>query len=261
VKKLSSDLAAAWAKDERVGSLKIAIQIAKLLSDTTLPQFYPSIFVMVTEALDKFGDMVFKRLRTRADEGLAEAAAAAKKGPATKLPDHFTAADVPAVAKEICRNWFYKIACIREVLPRIYIEVALFKCYRFLTDTDFLPILTRLGSIIRGIGDPLVSLYLRTYLVVVCGNVVPHLTSFAQSMLSDVLITLSVIQEPYMIKELAKSNISSATYYHLLSPGVEWIVRTVGRSASREVFQSMLQVRKMRRYLSYPVRRKYLPSY
>jgi hypothetical protein len=149
---------------------------------------------------------------------------------------------MPAIAKEICRNWFYKIACIREVLPRIYIEVALFKCYRFLTDTDFLPILSRLGSIVRGLGDPMVSLYLRTYLVVVSHAVVPNETTFAQSMLEDVLVTLSVVQEPYMIKELARCNLPSSTYYHLLSPGVEWIVRTVGRSASREVFQTMLQV-------------------
>lgn len=243
VKKLSSDLAAAWAKDERVGSLKIAIQIAKLLADTTQPQFYPSVFVQVSEALDKFGDMVFKRLRNRAEEALAEQASApgGKKVTAT-LPEHFTSADVPAVAKEICRNWFYKIACIRELLPRIYIEVALFRCYRFLTDTDFLPILTRLGSVMRGVGDPMVSLYLRTYLVAICSSSFPHLTSFAQSMLQDVLVTLSVVQEPYMIKELQRCNIPSSIYYHLLSPGVEWIVRTVGRSASREVFQSMLQV-------------------
>ena len=199
------------------------------------------VAVMVTESLDKFGDMVFQRLRSRADEAFAEEAAKTGKK-AMKLSDHFTSNDVPAVAKEICRNWFYKIACIREILPRVYIEVALFKCYRFLTDADFLPILSRLGSIIRGVGDPMVSLYLRTYLVVVCGTVVPHMTTFAQSMLEDVLITLSVVQEPYMIKELSRCNVSSAAYYHLLSPGVEWIVRTVGRSASREVFQSMLQV-------------------
>eukprot|EP01032_Pedospumella_encystans_P021094 gene21094-23936_t len=72
VKKLTKDLQQAWANDERVGSLKIAIQIAKLLADTTLPQFYPSIFVMVTESLDKFGDMVFQRLKNRSEEAFAE---------------------------------------------------------------------------------------------------------------------------------------------------------------------------------------------
>jgi hypothetical protein len=47
IKKLSEDLTRLWANDERVGSLKIAIQMAKLLSDTTMPLYYPAIFVKV----------------------------------------------------------------------------------------------------------------------------------------------------------------------------------------------------------------------
>jgi hypothetical protein len=184
---------------------------------------------------------VYQRLQNRANEALA---AESKGGKSKQLSEHFVCGDVPSVAKEICRNWFYKIACIRELLPRIYIEVALFKCYRFLTDTDYMPILSRLGSIMRGVGDPLVATYLRTYLLVVCGHAAPgDLASFGQTMMTDTLITLSVIQEPHMIKELARTGVATAAYYHLLSPGVEWIVRTVGRSASREVFQSMLQVK------------------
>jgi hypothetical protein len=54
VNKLSSDLGKAWSKDERVGSLKIAIQMAKLLADTNNPQFYPAMFVMVTTELDRY---------------------------------------------------------------------------------------------------------------------------------------------------------------------------------------------------------------
>ncbi len=37
VHRLTNDLSKAWAKDERVGSLKIAIQLAKLLADTNMP--------------------------------------------------------------------------------------------------------------------------------------------------------------------------------------------------------------------------------
>ena len=126
VKKLSSDLDSAWARDERVASLKLAIQIAKLLSDTTVPRFYPCTFVMVTDALDKFSNMVFNRLKNRADEVLNEGV----KGNVGKriiLPENFTSADIPQGAKETCRNWFYKIACIRELLPRAYIEITLLK--------------------------------------------------------------------------------------------------------------------------------------
>lgn len=51
--------------------------------------------------------------------------------------DNFSPKDVPEVARETCRNWFFKIASIRELLPRIYVEMAIIKCYAFLSQNSY----------------------------------------------------------------------------------------------------------------------------
>ena len=45
---LNEELIRAWNSEERVKALKMAIQCSKLLADSSTPQFYPSLFVLVT---------------------------------------------------------------------------------------------------------------------------------------------------------------------------------------------------------------------
>uniref|UniRef100_A0A4W6F9W6 VPS35 endosomal protein-sorting factor-like n=1 Tax=Lates calcarifer TaxID=8187 RepID=A0A4W6F9W6_LATCA len=151
IEELNQSLKEAWASDQKVKALKIVIQCSKLLSDTSVIQFYPSKFVLITDILDTFGRLVYDRIWTMCSDP-------------RPLPDSFTVEDVNDTAKETCLNWFFKIASIRELLPRLYVEAAILKCNRFLNKSGIQETLPRLTAMIRGIGDPLVAAYARAYL-------------------------------------------------------------------------------------------------
>lgn len=82
----------------------------------------------------------------------------------TKNVHNIDSKSVPESAKETCQNWMYKMASIRELLPRLYMEMALLKCYVFISKEEIKLAISRLSTMIRGIGNSLVSLYLRVYL-------------------------------------------------------------------------------------------------
>ena len=229
VVKLSQDLNAAWAREERQQSLKIVIQLAKLLADVEHPQFYPCMFVIITDVLEKFSDMVYKRLREKAEE-------------TCKLKADFTVDDVPVSARETCRNWFYKVAQIIELLPRLLVEITLLKCYRFLTDTEYPQILARLGSIARGLGNPLVSTYARMYLVYMAETVVSHdnVSKLGFAMTQDLMYSFKMLRDTHHQIELVRCRVPEDQYVRLLSPGVQWLMKQVGKSATKELFQSVL---------------------
>ncbi|TMW98135.1 hypothetical protein EJD97_004445 [Solanum chilense] len=152
---LKDEISRAWHASDRVTSFNLSIKVAKLLSDTSVLQFYPTLFVLATEILDMLGDMVWERIRQKAEY--------TEYGTLVHLPDNFQATHICAEAKETCYNWFCKVGSIRELLPRIYLELAIYHCWRFLSEqpANNLP---RLVMMARGIADPLASFYCRLYL-------------------------------------------------------------------------------------------------
>lgn len=50
------------------------------------------------------------------------------------LPEKFSCRLVRQDAKDTCTNWFYKIGAIPDLLPRIYLEMAIVRCMYFLQD-------------------------------------------------------------------------------------------------------------------------------
>uniref|UniRef100_A0A669FBM7 VPS35 endosomal protein-sorting factor-like n=1 Tax=Oreochromis niloticus TaxID=8128 RepID=A0A669FBM7_ORENI len=178
IEELNQSLKEAWSSDQKVKALKIVIQCSKLLSDTSVIQFYPSKFVLITDILDTFGRLVYDRIWTMCSDP-------------RPLPDNFTVEDVNDTAKETCLNWFYKIASIRELLPRLYVEAAILKCNRFLNKSAIQETLPRLTAMIRGIGDPLVAAYARAYL---CRSLLTEMMERCKKLGNNALLLNSVMR-------------------------------------------------------------------
>jgi hypothetical protein len=191
----NEELKVAWANEHRVRALKMAISCAKMLGDASVPHFYPTAFVLATEILDTFGDLVFERIKSK---GMVSVEATKKK-PLDITPD-----DVSDESRETCRNWFYKIASIRELLPRIYMEICILKAYQFLYGNTFYEkACTRLATMCRGIGNPLVAAYARAYLARRGLEVLPSNKEYLSICFNDQIAAL-VIQTKNMDKVLDK---------------------------------------------------------
>eukprot|EP00958_Prasinococcus_capsulatus_P022948 scaffold3311_cov411-Prasinococcus_capsulatus_cf.AAC.16 len=143
LRRLRDDLAAAWQNAERVTALKLSIKVAHLLQDTSVPQFYPILFVLVADALDTMGALVYQRILLKCekeDDGTA----------VCSLPTSFTCDDVRNQAKETCSNWFTKVGSIFDLPTRLYMELSLFPCYRFLEAMPPVQQIERLVKMTRG---------------------------------------------------------------------------------------------------------------
>ncbi|XP_017058496.1 VPS35 endosomal protein sorting factor-like [Drosophila ficusphila] len=208
---LKQELIQSWHNDQRVKALKIAIQCAKMLADTTVLQFYPSQYVLITDILDVFGKLVYERLRTKASGDPAASAAMLERE--------------REAARDTCQNWFYKIASIRELLPRLYLELSIFKCYEFLTSSreEYERILQRLTHQLRGIADPLVSSYARCYLVRMGVTLTPSKTYIRENF-SDLFIIY-----PQIFRFVARFNlhpeiVTASSYLQLYAPAFDYML-------------------------------------
>ncbi|KAL1207085.1 hypothetical protein V5N11_004293 [Cardamine amara subsp. amara] len=157
VHELRDGITCAWQAEDRVTSLKLSIKVTKLLMDTTVLQFYPTVFVIVTDMLDMLGDMVWERIKQKAELDVDGTVICS-------LQNGFQASDICLEARETCYNWFCKVGSVRELLPRIYLELAILPCWRFLINQP-MEVLDRLIMMVRGLADPLASLYCRLYMV------------------------------------------------------------------------------------------------
>uniref|UniRef100_A0A8C2MXP7 VPS35 endosomal protein-sorting factor-like n=1 Tax=Cricetulus griseus TaxID=10029 RepID=A0A8C2MXP7_CRIGR len=200
IEELNQSLKDAWASDQKVKALKIVIQCSKLLSDTSVIQFYPSKFVLITDILDTFGKLVYERIYSMCADSRSA------------LPDHFSPENVNDTAKET----FFCGMGISECLPR-------------------------LTCMIRGIGDPLVSVYARAYLCRVGMEVAPHLKESLNKNFFDFLLTFKQIHGDTVQNQLVAQGVELLSYLPLYSPAMGWIFQCVSYHAPEALLTEMME--------------------
>jgi hypothetical protein len=148
---------------------------------------------------------------------------------------------------------------IRELIPRLYIDMCLLKCYRFVDSPESYPSrFARLSRMIRGIGDPLSAAYARAYLSTKCGDV--HNSFTNDTAKAGAAIMIPKIYQPMLVEGfddflftfkalLSKDNINQVRavrdekvtrdeYIDLYSPALEWLLQNIGQRTLRHTHNS-----------------------
>ncbi|XP_013146011.1 PREDICTED: UPF0505 protein C16orf62 homolog [Papilio polytes] len=211
---LDEEIKKAWDTEQRVKAFKICIQCSKLLSDFNVMQFYPSKFILICDILDNFGNLVFNRLKNKSNGDNI-----------IKSPMDIDPSQVPESAKETCQNWMFKMASIRELLPRLYMEMSLLKCYVFINKNDIKLVIKRLTTMIRGIANPLVAVYLRVYLCNVAAKLLgKDSEEYFYENLKEFLEDYEQIFHPMMTKKYGAQLLTQDQYLNLYEPAVNWLM-------------------------------------
>ncbi|ONK81524.1 uncharacterized protein A4U43_C01F30120 [Asparagus officinalis] len=67
LQELKTEIRQSWRADDRVKALKLSIKVTRLLMDTSVSHFYPTLFILVIEVLDMLGGMVWERIMRKAE--------------------------------------------------------------------------------------------------------------------------------------------------------------------------------------------------
>ncbi|KAK8527202.1 hypothetical protein V6N12_054425 [Hibiscus sabdariffa] len=137
--------------------------------------------------------------------------------------------DVHTDAKETCYNWFCKVGTIRELLPRIYLELAIFPCWRFLIEQPA-ESLQRRVMMTRGF---LLICWHDLFDAVVAG------AGYLITCVNDIKLIFTRISST---KETAQGGFADSTrsLVSLMEPFVEFIMKSILNDASPEFFDNCI---------------------
>ncbi|VDM63130.1 unnamed protein product [Angiostrongylus costaricensis] len=232
VNKLRELLITAWQDNKRIEAVRVdailVTELARLLSAPTTPSFFPVQWVLVTDILDLFGKLVYDRLFLKANEERKAAGCAA-------LQSNFVSDDILSDTTEVARNWFCKIADIKEVVPRFYVESTLIGCLRFLDSATLSVNLLRLTKMVEKFPHPLSAAYARAYICKISMILEPTDRGPHWKALNDWMQPLSSTDNG--LNYLLFSFLLSLSFYdkrqtEFIAPALEWIVQCVSYGAT-----------------------------
>lgn len=219
LEQLKAEMISKWNDNDRVGAIKIMIHCTKILNDISTPKFYCHKFIIITEILEAFADLVFKRIFKFAF-------------PFEKTADGIiiSSSNITNQAKDICSNWIYKCSCIRELLPRIYIDIIFIKIMKFMkTEIEIEQSMLNIARKIAGISHPLISFYLSAFFCKVVMSLYPNSKNFIIFLL-ELLSKYKL--DSSLIKKYEYENITIEEFTRFIEPTYEWLMFCLSKSAN-----------------------------
>ncbi|KAG6407518.1 hypothetical protein SASPL_130510 [Salvia splendens] len=254
-----------WCAGDHVTSLRLSIKASvpavRSLMDSSAIQIYPTLFVLATDIMDMLGDLVWNRIKEKAEitEGRCSVTricffrlktsmlviyALMPKRPAitgsAKLDlfgSYFLACESSA-SLIVSGIQYHQDDSVTLTAVYHYLELALLPCWRFLHDHPE-TILKRLVEMTRGIADPLASAYCRLYLAQCSQRLSQHDTGFLIACINDLKLVLVRLTPA---RETVNGNLSgnSQLLLALVEPAIEYIIKCLFKDLKKMEISKML---------------------
>ncbi|MCQ2816762.1 MAG: hypothetical protein MJ252_05795 [archaeon] len=220
-----------WTKEDKVGTLKIIIQCAKMLNDVSTPMFYCHKFLLISDILDNFAKLVYERiLKLTLGKNTNSQLDFGNINPETSNQ----------LSKDVVSNWMYKCCCIRELLPRIYIDISFLKIFKFvMNDEELERKILSMAQMISGISHPLIAFYVSMYFTKIVLMLYPKTKQFMYILLNN-LSKFNINED--LIKKLNYENMNVTELKKILDPCVEWIVYCISKNMVAKDFKNLMKV-------------------
>lgn len=229
-----------WQAEQRVKALKVAIQLSKLLANSSQMRLYAKKFKMITDTLNEFGGLIYDRIQSKATEIPRNIIVVPPTPTSNGSLDGFLESQ-RELAKETCRNWFLKITSIRELVPRFYSELAILQsCDILLKPTArglasieeqfYAQSLRRLTKTAWGFGDPIVAIYARLYLCRVAVRLIGwKSTNSSDPLLFDIILAnlkanatlISHLDVSTVLRLVQAQNVDIMVFFDLISSALQ----------------------------------------